>query len=218
MPPLIVFEDFSLKVHARCYGELEPLDGVLWFCNLCRPGAPKSPRCCLCPVTGIYFFHFTKLDFHARFGSRKWCLTLIAISQAVQLNRRLMGAGLIWHVPCGFLVCYRFSFHFLIMVVFSLWYEIKQAATFSCFWINVSAETCLVDVKRMEPIDGLSRINKVRPFFLLLLIFTGFRDSGYACISFSFLNKMDRIDGNFYVAFVGLHMEHAFRLVTFIWP
>ncbi|GJS97917.1 histone-lysine N-methyltransferase ATX2 isoform X1, partial [Tanacetum coccineum] len=40
-------------VHARCYEELEPIDGVLWLCNLCRPGAPEvSPPCCLCPVTG----------------------------------------------------------------------------------------------------------------------------------------------------------------------
>lgn len=43
-----------IQVHARCYGELEPLNGVLWLCNLCRPEAPRvSPRCCLCPVTGI---------------------------------------------------------------------------------------------------------------------------------------------------------------------
>ncbi|GJZ24614.1 histone-lysine N-methyltransferase ATX2-like protein isoform X1 [Tanacetum coccineum] len=41
-----------IQVHARCYGELEPVDGVLWLCNLCRPGAPEvSPPCCLCPVT-----------------------------------------------------------------------------------------------------------------------------------------------------------------------
>jgi hypothetical protein len=47
------------QVHARCYGELEPLDGALWLCNLCRPGAPRvPPRCCLCPVTGIYALHF----------------------------------------------------------------------------------------------------------------------------------------------------------------
>lgn len=45
------------QVHARCYGELEPLDGVLWLCNLCRPGAPEQPPpCCLCPVTGAFFF------------------------------------------------------------------------------------------------------------------------------------------------------------------
>ncbi|GJZ06988.1 E3 ubiquitin protein ligase KEG-like protein [Tanacetum coccineum] len=42
-----------MMVHARCYGELEPVDGVLWLCNLCRPGAPEvSSPCCLCPVTG----------------------------------------------------------------------------------------------------------------------------------------------------------------------
>ncbi|TXG72916.1 hypothetical protein EZV62_001495 [Acer yangbiense] len=41
------------EVHARCYGELEPVDGVLWLCNLCCPGAPESPPpCCLCPVIG----------------------------------------------------------------------------------------------------------------------------------------------------------------------
>ncbi|KAJ8635768.1 hypothetical protein MRB53_010035 [Persea americana] len=42
-----------MTVHARCYGEMEPLDGKLWLCNLCRPGAPISPpACCLCPVIG----------------------------------------------------------------------------------------------------------------------------------------------------------------------
>nr|CAB3452951.1 unnamed protein product [Digitaria exilis] len=42
-----------MMVHARCYGELKQLDGGLWLCNLCRPGAPRiSPKCCLCPVTG----------------------------------------------------------------------------------------------------------------------------------------------------------------------
>lgn len=47
-------------MHAKCYGELEPLDGVLWLCNLCRPGAPKfPPRCCLCPVIGILICIFT---------------------------------------------------------------------------------------------------------------------------------------------------------------
>ncbi|KAK3006918.1 hypothetical protein RJ639_016800 [Escallonia herrerae] len=40
-----------MMVHARCYGELEPLNGILWFCNLCRSGAPEfPPPCCLCPV------------------------------------------------------------------------------------------------------------------------------------------------------------------------
>lgn len=86
-----------MMVHARCYGELEPLDGVLWFCNLCRPGAPKSPpRCCLCPVTGGAIKPTT---------DGRWA-----------------------HLACA-------------------------------MWIP---ETCLIDVKRMEPIDGLSRINKDR--------------------------------------------------------
>lgn len=41
------------QVHAKCYGELEPVDGVLWLCNLCRPGAPNiPPPCCLCPLIG----------------------------------------------------------------------------------------------------------------------------------------------------------------------
>lgn len=41
------------QVHAKCYGELEPVGGVLWLCNLCRPGAPDiPPPCCLCPVIG----------------------------------------------------------------------------------------------------------------------------------------------------------------------
>uniref|UniRef100_A0A0D9XB32 Histone-lysine N-methyltransferase n=1 Tax=Leersia perrieri TaxID=77586 RepID=A0A0D9XB32_9ORYZ len=86
-----------MMVHARCYGELEPLDGVLWLCNLCRPEAPRvSPRCCLCPVTGGAMKPTT---------DGRWA-----------------------HLACA-------------------------------IWIP---ETCLKDVKRMEPIDGLSRINKDR--------------------------------------------------------
>ncbi|KAK3132501.1 hypothetical protein QOZ80_6AG0523000 [Eleusine coracana subsp. coracana] len=86
-----------MMVHARCYGELEPLDGALWLCNLCRPGAPRmSPRCCLCPVTGGAMKPTT---------DGRWA-----------------------HLACA-------------------------------IWIP---ETCLKDVKRMEPIDGLSRINKDR--------------------------------------------------------
>ncbi|EMS62500.1 Histone-lysine N-methyltransferase ATX2 [Triticum urartu] len=85
-----------MMVHARCYGELEPLNGVLWLCNLCRPGAPRvSPRCCLCPVTGGAMKPTT---------DGRWA-----------------------HLACA-------------------------------IWIP---ETCLKDVKRMEPIDGLSKINKV---------------------------------------------------------
>ncbi|KAM0876993.1 hypothetical protein ACQ4PT_035781 [Festuca glaucescens] len=90
-------EKCRMMVHARCYGKLEPLDGVLWLCNLCRPGAPRlSPRCCLCPVTGGAMKPTT--DGH-------WA-----------------------HLACA-------------------------------IWIP---ETCLKDVKRMEPIDGLSKINKDR--------------------------------------------------------
>ncbi|XP_052167696.1 histone-lysine N-methyltransferase TRX1 [Oryza glaberrima] len=86
-----------MMVHARCYGELEPLNGVLWLCNLCRPEAPRvSPRCSLCPVTGGAMKPTT---------DGRWA-----------------------HLACA-------------------------------IWIP---ETCLKDVKRMEPIDGLSRINKDR--------------------------------------------------------
>lgn len=86
-----------MMVHARCYGELEPLDGILWLCNLCRPGAPESPpSCCLCPVIGGAMKPTT---------DGRWA-----------------------HLACA-------------------------------IWIP---ETCLSDVKRMEPIDGLNRISKDR--------------------------------------------------------
>ncbi|XP_028055448.1 histone-lysine N-methyltransferase ATX1-like isoform X2 [Camellia sinensis] len=85
------------QVHAKCYGELEPVDGVLWLCNLCCPGAPKfPPRCCLCPVIGGAMKPTT---------DGRWA-----------------------HLACA-------------------------------IWIP---ETCLSDIKKMEPIDGLSRINKDR--------------------------------------------------------
>ncbi|KAE8718349.1 Histone-lysine N-methyltransferase ATX1 [Hibiscus syriacus] len=86
-----------MMVHARCYGELEPVDGILWLCNLCRPGAPESPpSCCLCPVIGGAMKPTT---------DGRWA-----------------------HLACA-------------------------------IWIP---ETCLSDVKRMEPIDGLNRICKDR--------------------------------------------------------
>ncbi|GFQ04380.1 histone-lysine n-methyltransferase atx2 [Phtheirospermum japonicum] len=86
-----------MMVHARCYGELEPTGGVLWLCNLCRPGAPQSPPpCCLCPVVGGAMKPTT---------DGRWA-----------------------HLACA-------------------------------IWIP---ETCLSDVKKMEPIDGLSRVNKDR--------------------------------------------------------
>ncbi|KAL6188922.1 hypothetical protein ACLB2K_040313 [Fragaria x ananassa] len=86
-----------MMVHARCYGELEPVGGVLWLCNLCRPEAPEPPPpCCLCPVIGGAMKPTT---------DGRWA-----------------------HLACA-------------------------------IWIP---ETCLSDIKRMEPIDGLSRINKDR--------------------------------------------------------
>ncbi|KAL0322694.1 UNVERIFIED_CONTAM: Histone-lysine N-methyltransferase ATX2 [Sesamum angustifolium] len=86
-----------MQVHARCYGELEPTGGVLWLCNLCRPGAPESPPpCCLCPVVGGAMKPTT---------DGRWA-----------------------HLACA-------------------------------IWIP---ETCLSDIKKMEPIDGLCRINKDR--------------------------------------------------------
>ncbi|XP_050232395.1 histone-lysine N-methyltransferase ATX2-like [Mercurialis annua] len=86
-----------MMVHARCYGELEPIDGVLWLCNLCRPAAPDpTPPCCLCPIIGGAMKPTT---------DGRWA-----------------------HLACA-------------------------------IWIP---ETCLSDIKRMEPIDGLNRINKDR--------------------------------------------------------
>ncbi|KAF7837087.1 histone-lysine N-methyltransferase ATX2-like [Senna tora] len=85
-----------MMVHARCYGELEPSNGVLWLCNLCRSGTPSPPPCCLCPLIGGAMKPTT---------DGRWA-----------------------HLACA-------------------------------MWIP---ETCLADVKRMEPIDGISRINKDR--------------------------------------------------------
>ncbi|KAK9141113.1 hypothetical protein Scep_010794 [Stephania cephalantha] len=84
-----------MMVHARCYGELEPLDGALWKCNICREGA-ECPPCCLCPVLGGAMKQTT---------DGRWA-----------------------HLACA-------------------------------IWIP---ETCLSDIKRMEPIDGLDRVNKDR--------------------------------------------------------
>ncbi|CAA7026483.1 unnamed protein product [Microthlaspi erraticum] len=86
-----------MMVHTRCYGQLEPRDGVLWLCNLCRPGALDiPPRCCLCPVVG---------------GAMK-----------------PTSDGRWAHLACA-------------------------------IWIP---ETCLSDVKKMEPIDGVNKVNKDR--------------------------------------------------------
>nr|GEX69950.1 histone-lysine N-methyltransferase ATX2-like isoform X1 [Tanacetum cinerariifolium] len=81
----------------ECYGELKPVDGVLWLRNLCRPGAPEvSPPCCLCPVTGGAMKPTT---------DGRWA-----------------------NLACA-------------------------------MWI---LETCLSDIKKMEPVDGMSRISKDR--------------------------------------------------------
>ncbi|KAK7273149.1 hypothetical protein RIF29_14196 [Crotalaria pallida] len=85
-----------MMVHARCYGELEPVNGVIWLCKLCRLGAVSPPPCCLCPLIGGAMKPTT---------DGRWA-----------------------HLACA-------------------------------MWIP---ETCLADVKRMEPIDGLSRISKDR--------------------------------------------------------
>ncbi|KAG7573256.1 PWWP domain [Arabidopsis suecica] len=86
-----------MMVHAKCYGELEPCDGALWLCNLCRPGAPDiPPRCCLCPLVGGAMKQTT---------DGRWA-----------------------HLACA-------------------------------IWIP---ETCLSDVKKMEPIDGVNKVSKDR--------------------------------------------------------
>ncbi|OIW17292.1 hypothetical protein TanjilG_22404 [Lupinus angustifolius] len=85
-----------MMVHARCYGELEPVNGVLWLCKLCRFGSASPPPCCLCPLIGGAMKPTT---------DGRWA-----------------------HLACA-------------------------------MWIP---ETCLADVKRMEPIDGLDRISKDR--------------------------------------------------------
>ncbi|CAH2038811.1 unnamed protein product [Thlaspi arvense] len=86
-----------MMVHTRCYGQLEPRDGVLWLCNLCRPGALDfPPRCCLCPVVGGAMKPTT---------DGRWA-----------------------HLACA-------------------------------IWIP---ETCLLDIKKMEPIDGVNKVNKDR--------------------------------------------------------
>ncbi|KAK1400556.1 histone-lysine N-methyltransferase ATX2-like [Heracleum sosnowskyi] len=95
--PFLQCDSCRMMVHTRCYGEREPVDGILWYCNLCRVGAPEfPPPCCLCPLTGGAMKQTT---------DGRWA-----------------------HLACA-------------------------------IWIP---ETCLVDTKKMEPIDGLNRINKDR--------------------------------------------------------
>ncbi|XP_063940638.1 histone H3-lysine(4) N-trimethyltransferase ATX1 isoform X3 [Daucus carota subsp. sativus] len=95
--PFLQCDNCRMMVHTSCYGELEPADGTLWYCNLCRVGAPESPPpCCLCPLAGGAMKPTT---------DGRWAHLACAIS-----------------IP----------------------------------------ETCLLDVRKMEPIDGLNRINKIR--------------------------------------------------------
>jgi len=49
--------------------------------------------------------------------------------------------------------------HIIGPYIFVMWHDML----FSSLNLDSLAETCLKDVKRMEPIDGLSRINKVCP-------------------------------------------------------
>ncbi|XP_017224780.2 histone-lysine N-methyltransferase ATX2-like [Daucus carota subsp. sativus] len=94
--PFLQCDNCRMMVHTSCYGELEPADGTLWYCNLCRVGAPESPPpCCLCPLAGGAMKPTT---------DGRWAHLACAIS-----------------IP----------------------------------------ETCLLDVRKMEPIDGLNRINKI---------------------------------------------------------
>ncbi|KAG4937609.1 hypothetical protein JHK85_052528 [Glycine max] len=126
-----------MMVHARCYGELEPVNGVLWLCNLCRSGAPPPP-CCLCPLIGGAMKPTT---------DGRWA-----------------------HLACA-------------------------------MWIP---ETCLADVKRMEPIDGLSRISKDR--WKLLCSICGV--SYGACIQ---LENEDRL----YLLSVDDDEDQCIRLLSF---
>ncbi|KAL6970849.1 hypothetical protein U1Q18_030531 [Sarracenia purpurea var. burkii] len=135
-----------MMVHAKCYGELEPVDGVLWLCNLCRPGVPNvPPPCCLCPVIGGAMKPTT---------DGRWA-----------------------HLACA-------------------------------IWIP---ETCLSDVKKMEPIDGLSRINKDR--WKLLCSICGV--SYGACIQRQPLH--DRNVGKHYIVATspGRSLREKWRLLGF---
>lgn len=51
--------------------------------------------------------------------------------------------------------------------------------------LNFLPETCLADVKRMEPIDGMSRISKVGFHYLLLFIYLSF---AFVFLSFLAMN------------------------------
>lgn len=73
-----------------------------------------------------------------------------------------MGAGLILHVPFGYQV-----FPLLTILVLTCESNIIQTIhikeiSYALPLISIlSSETCLVDVRKMEPVDGLNRVNKV---------------------------------------------------------
>lgn len=143
------------QVHARCYGELKQLDGGLWLCNLCRPGAPRiSPKCCLCPVTGTDLRRFIA----------KWIIYLWHVKLALGGAMKPTTDGRWAHLACAI---------WIPGIITSLIFITSWCCVMRCFssQSRFCAETCLKDVKRMEPIDGLSRINKVSPSLLLVWIF-----------------------------------------------
>lgn len=80
-----------------------------------------------------------------------------------------MVGGLTWLAPCGFQV----------YIWTRCYFSVVSPAELICIILVFNpkifhAETCLLDVKKMEPIDGLNRINKVFVFqlcqFHLLLV------------------------------------------------
>lgn len=62
-------------------------------------------------------------------------------------------------MPYGYLVCY-----FIIQLVFILFFSSRHADS-SIY----ASETCLSDIKKMEPIDGLNRVSKVSFCFIFSL-------------------------------------------------
>lgn len=87
------------------------------------------------------------------------------------------------------------------LLVFSIFYSVT--------------ETCLKDVKRMEPIDGLSRINKVS-FSLTFSV-----NCVFQCFSISVETSLliivvyhSRTVGNLYAAFAEFLMEFVYRYLT----
>jgi hypothetical protein len=83
------------------------------------------------------------------------------------------------------------------------------------FSIYSFAETCLKDVKRMEPIDGLSRINKVclSLCFCVNFFFQSFCIS-VEISSFITVRCGSRTAGNLYAVFAEFPMEFVYRYIT----